>query len=66
MAHTRIGHLFNFPLVFELGGERGPVGINIAVQIPADGGQRDVDLKAAYSDVLKWDLFGEGSPHIYL
>ena len=44
----------NFPLVVELGGERGPGGINILiVQIPADGWQGDVDLYALYSDVLK-------------
>ena len=45
---------YKFPPLVELGGERGPVGINIlAVQIPADGGQGDVNLYASYSDVLK-------------
>ena len=52
----------NFPLVVELGGERGPGGINILiVQIPADGWQGDVDLYTAYSDMLKWGLFCGGS-----
>ena len=55
------------PPVVELGGERGPVGINIlAVEIPVDGGQRDNDLNATYSDMLKLGLFGGGSMPIYL
>ena len=57
----------NLPLVVELSSERGPGGINIlVVQIRTDGWQGDVDLYAAYSDVLKWGLFGGGSPPIDL
>ena len=57
----------NLPLVVELGGERGPVGINIlTVQISADGWQWDINLYAAYSDMLKWGLFGGGSTSINL
>ena len=45
----------NLPPVVELGGERGPGGINILViQILAHGWQGDVDLYVAYSNVLKW------------
>ena len=57
---------YNFSLVVKLGGERGPIGIKILpVQIPADGGHGDANLYAAYSDVLKWGLFGGGIPPIY-
>ena len=67
MAHARIGHLLQFAPVVELGGDKGPVGINIlAVQIPTDGGQGDVDLYVVYSDVLKWGLFSGDIPPIYL
>ena len=53
--------------VVELDGERGPGGINIlAVQILANGWQGDVDMYAAYSNVLKWGLFGGGSLPINL
>ena len=46
--------LYNLPPVVKLGGERGPIGLNIlVVQIPADGRQRDVDMYAAYSDMVK-------------
>uniref|UniRef100_UPI0033914910 hypothetical protein n=1 Tax=Acinetobacter baumannii TaxID=470 RepID=UPI0033914910 len=56
-----------FSTIVELGGERGPVGMNIlAVQILANGGPGDVDLYATYSNVLKWGLFGGGSPSIDL
>ena len=45
----------------------GSVGINIlAVQIQKDGGQGDVNVYAAYSDMLKWGLFVRVSPPIYL
>ena len=55
----------NLPPVVKLGGERGPVGINIlAVWIPADGRQRDIKLNAMYSDMLQWVVFGGGSPPI--
>ena len=65
MAHARIDLFINFPPIVELGDEKGPGGINILiVQIPADGWQGDVDLYAAYSDVLKWGLFGGGIPPI--
>ena len=44
----------NLSPVVELDGERGPGGINfLDVQILVDGWQGDVDLYAAYSDVLK-------------
>ena len=68
MDHARIVHFFyNLPPLVKLGGERGPVGINIlVVQIPADGWQGVVDLYTAYSDVLEWGLFGGSSPPIYL
>ena len=57
----------NFPPVVELDGEMGPGGINIlVVQIPADDWEEDVNLYAAYSDMLKWVLFGGGSPPIDL
>ena len=65
---TQKSTLFNnLPSLIELGGERGPGGIDIlAVQIPWDGWQGDVDLYAAYFDMLKWGLFGGGSPPINL
>ena len=54
-------NFYNLPPVVELGGKRGLVGINIlTVQILTYGEQGDVDLYAAYSDVLKWGLFGGG------
>ena len=54
MAHEKFSIFYNLPPVVKLGSEMGPVGMNIlAVQIPADGGQGDVDLYAAYSDVRK-------------
>ena len=57
----------NLPQVVELGGEKGPGGINIlVVQIQVDGWEGDVDLYVVYSDVLKWGLFGGGSPPIDL
>ena len=57
----------NLPPVVKLGGERGPVGINIlAVWIPADGRQRDINLNATFLDMLQWGLFGRGSSPINL
>ena len=45
--------------VVKLDGDRGPIGINIlAVYIPADGRQVDINLNATYSDLLQWGLFG--------
>ena len=55
----------NLPPVVELGGERGPIGINIlAVSIPTNGRKGDINLNTTYSDMLKWSLFGGGSPPI--
>ncbi|TMW80707.1 hypothetical protein EJD97_016400 [Solanum chilense] len=67
MAPQELAIFYNLPLFVKLGGESGLVGINIlAVKIPVDGGQRDVDLYSAYSDVLKWGLFSGGSLPMYL
>ena len=67
MAHSRIGHLLQFSTSSQTRGERGPVGINIlAVKIPMDGWQGDIDVYAVYSDVLEWGLFGGGSSPINL
>ena len=67
MAHTRTAILNNFPPIVELDSERSPSGINIlAVQKLVDGWYGDVGLYAAYSNVLKWGMFGGVIPSINL